>query len=645
MITKNERRLAAIMFTDMVGYTSLSQTNESLALELLENHRRIVRPLLANHNGLEIKTMGDAFLVEFGSALEAVECSFEIQKVIHDLNPSLPPNHRIALRIGLHVGDVIESNADIFGDAVNIASRIEPLAKPEGICLTRQVYDQIQNKFEARISRMGKIDLKNVKGPLEVYSIVMPWEERQGTDQGKMLDANRIAVLPLVNLSSDPEDEYFSDGLTEELISTISQIQGLRVISRTSVMRFKKTDKSLGEIGQELNVGTVLEGSVRRIGKKLRVTAQLIDVVTDEHEWAKNYDRDLEDVFAIQSDIAQSIADALRIKLLENEKKRIQKATTGNTEAYNLYLKGRFYWNKRNKESLSRALDYFERAVKEDPSFALAYVGIADCLNVQTDHGYVPLKESIPKIKEMARKALEIDENLAEAHASLAAALSSSFEFEASEKEFKRSIALNPSYATAHHWYAIYLSIAGRMDDAIAEAKVACELDPLSPQIVSLLAAIYFKAKRYDEALKQVKQALEIDPNFGVAHLWLASIYSDLERYEEAVAAASRAYNLNPGSPGKTILGYIYAKSGKKEAAAKLAEELIEQSKQEYVPYWAIAVIYSGLGMTDKAIEWLERSQEEREEINLNVLDFSWFDSLRSDPRFEALTRKRLSSQ
>jgi len=291
------------MFTDMAGYTALGQRNESLSLAMVEEQRRLIRPLLDKHRGREVKTMGDAFLVEFHSALDAVRCAYDIQRVTRELNFSLPEDRRLGLRIGVHLGDVIGSTNDVQGDAVNVASRIEPLAEDGGVALSRQVYDHIQNKFELPLTSLGLKPLKNVSAPLEVYKVVMPWEKERASSPE--LNARRIAVMPFANMSPNPGDEYFADGMTEELISTMSKIQQFEVISRTSVMQFKKNPKPMKEVARELDAGTVIEGSVRKSGSRLRVTVQMIDAARDRHTWAESYDRDLKDVFSIQSEISK----------------------------------------------------------------------------------------------------------------------------------------------------------------------------------------------------------------------------------------------------------------------------------------------------------------------------------------------------
>src|SRR5438094_1606863 len=366
------------MFTDMAGYTALGQRNESLALALAEEQRKLLRPICKRHNGKESKSLGDAFLVESSNAIDAVRCAYDAQRTSREFNISQPSDQRIKLRIGLHLGDVVESEGDISGDAVNIASRIQSLAEDGGICVTRQVYDQVQNKFDLPLKSLGTKALKNVSAPLEVYKMVLPWEKEQ-KGAGAQLETSRVAVLPFPNMSPDPGDSYFADGITEEIISTLSGVSGLNVISRTSVMGYKGTTKRVKEIGGELEAGSVLEGSFRKAGNRIRVTAQLIHVGDDRHVWAHSYDRNLDDVFGVQTDIAKQVSDALRVKILAPEANRIERKPTESTKAYTLYLRGRYHLNRRSIEDIKKGEQYFDHAVREDPEFALGYVGVADC--------------------------------------------------------------------------------------------------------------------------------------------------------------------------------------------------------------------------------------------------------------------------
>ena len=636
--TKDERRLAAVMFTDIVGYSSLTQKNERLALDLLEEHRKIVRPIVARHNGREIKTIGDAFLIEFGSALEATQCALDVQKTLHDYNQKSLEERRVHLRIGIHLGDVIQRQSDVLGDAVNIASRIEPLAEADGICISEQVYDQVRNKIDYPIENLGSRQLKNIDYPIDVHRIL--WEKDETAKLS--LDKKRIAVLPFLNISPDPKDEYFADGLTEELIAKLSTISGFKVIARTSTMRFRGTSKSVGEIGRELKSGTILEGSVRKAANRLRVTAQLINAATEEHLWVQNYDRQLEDVFAIQAEVAQNVADALKTQLLTEERRHIEKKSTSDIGAYTLYLKGRYYWNERNKESLEMAIKYFEQAIKRDPEFALAYSGLADCYVVLVDHSYLAPNEGNPRAKQAATKALELDNTLAEAHTSLASILNTDWEWTEAEREFNEALRLNPNYPTAHHWYSIYLLSLGRLDEAMREAKAAQELDPVSPQIHAYAGILHYCARHYDSALKELGKSLELDPNSVAAHEYRCYVYLFKSMFEEALTEMRlvlRFFHMSTANV-RAFTGGVYAMAGRIEEAKRIIRECEDASTHEYVdPQWLVFA-HSRLGNKDRAFEWLEKAFEAHRATPFQVKLDPRFDGITSDPRFEELMKK-----
>src|SRR5213594_1136236 len=406
------------MFTDMVGYTALAQRNESLSLALVDQQRRLIRPILNRHNGREVKTIGDGFLVEFSSAMDAVRCAYDIQRTTREFNISAPAEQKLHLRIGVHLGDVVEAQGDISGDAVNIASRIEPLAEDGGVCLTRQVYDHVQNKFELPLTSLGPKSLKNLNSPMEVYKMVMPWNAT-GTVSSVEHDARRIAILPFANISPDIADEYFADGMTDELIAVLSKIGSLRVVARTSAMRFKGEKTTANQIGHELKIGSLIEGSVRKSKNRVRITVQLIDTQSEEQLWTETYDRELQDIFSVQSDIAQQVANALELRLGVRESSALRQQQTQNPEAYSLYLKGRNRWNLRSENEINRAIKYFEEAIGRDAGYALAYAGLADCYSILGYYGFRRSTAVLPRAKELAEKALSLNDSLAEAHASL----------------------------------------------------------------------------------------------------------------------------------------------------------------------------------------------------------------------------------
>ena len=629
------------MFTDMVGYTALGQKDEPLSLELVERQRKIVRLVLAKYHGREVKTIGDAFLVEFSNALDAVNCAYYVQKTIRDSNRSLPSQQTLHLRVGVHLGDVVDSHGDISGDAVNIASRIQSLAEDGGVCMTRQVHDQVQNKVEFPMSNVGERTLKNVKAPVGIYKILMPWDN-QTLERHDRLDKRRIAVLPFSNMSPDSRDEYFADGMTEELITTMSRISGLKVIARTSVMGYKTGLKKIDEIARDLGVGTILEGSVRKAGERLRITVQLIDAQSSDHLWSESYDRELKDVFAIQTDISKTVADALKVKLLLQEKSQIEKKQTNNPEAYVLYLKGRTHWSTRSEDGINRAIKLFEEAIARDPHYALAITGLADCYVMLGMYGYRRPNAVFPQAKELALKALALDDNLAEPHASLSETMCHYYyDWAKAESELKRALEINPNFSQAHAWFgACLLASRGRFDEALRESKKAEELDPRSALMASELGRVLYFMRRYDEAIEKHKRAIALEPESALFHKNLADVLTQKRMFHEALAEIERAVELAKGSV--YILddaGFVYAVSGRREEAKKVLDQLDDLSGELYVPEYGRAAIYAGLGDKEKTMEWLGKAYNERCFLTWLKVD-PIFDPLRTDRRFQALLEK-----
>jgi TolB-like protein len=450
-----------------------------------------------------------------------------------------------------------------------------------------------------------------------------------------------LAVLPLENLSGDPEQEYFADGMTAELITELGKISSIRVISRTSVMRYKGVSKPLAQIARELDVDAVVEGEVLRSNDRVRVTAQLIDTAEDRHIWAEVYDRDLRDVVALQGDVAQSIANAIRARVTPSELARITPAHRVDPDAYEAYLKGRYFLEKRTSEGIYKGLEYFQQAIREDSRYAEAYAGLAKTYQVLGSYELLPPKESYPKAREAADKALQLDGALSEAYT--ARGLVRSFyewDWDAAEQDFQSAFMVNPNDATAHHWYAEHLINVRQADHAIAELKRARELDPLSLPINSVLGRVYRDARRYQESIDQCRKTLDLDPDFALAHWCLGVSYLAEKHYAAATAEMQRA-NAVGESPLYTYgLGYAYAAAGNKIRAKAIIDALKQRGDQTYIPAYFIASIYGALDEQDQAFAWLQRAYDERDpQITYLLLD-PFIDPLRSDTRFNALVRK-----
>jgi TolB-like protein/DNA-binding winged helix-turn-helix (wHTH) protein/Flp pilus assembly protein TadD len=451
-----------------------------------------------------------------------------------------------------------------------------------------------------------------------------------------------LAVLPLESLSSDASQDYFADGMTDELISDLGQISALRVISRTSVMAYKRARKPLPQIARELDVDAVVEGTVLRFGDRVRITAQLIEASSDKHLWSHSYEGQLRDTLALQNQVAQAIADQIRINLNSQERAALKNVRVANPQAYESYLKGRYFWNKRTADGLKVALAYFNQAIDEDPKYAPSYSGLADTYALLGDWQYAVMtpKEALPKAKAAAIKALELDAALGEAHNSLAFCLDGfDWDFLSAGKEFRRAIELNPGYATAHHWYAWHLSLSGQYDEAIAEMRKAENMDPLSLIIKADLAEVLLLSHSYDESIRQSRKTIEMDPNFPLAHNQLGQAYLQKRMLDDAISELQKAAQLSAGSPTCLAnLARAYAASGKKSEAVKLLNDLKKRSDPGYSHASEIAVIYAALGDKNQAMTWLEKGYEER--FNPGVLLRPGFDPLRSDPRFQELMHR-----
>jgi serine/threonine protein kinase/lipoprotein NlpI len=467
-----------------------------------------------------------------------------------------------------------------------------------------------------------------------------PTSARRAMQKSKELPS--IAVLPFRDMSPARDQEYFCEGIAEELINGLAQIAGLRVAARTSAFQFKDKDLDVRRVGKELGVESVLEGSVRKAANRLRITAQLINVADGYHIWSEKYDRDLEDIFAIQDEISLAIVEKLRGKLLKEEKSKLVRRYTGNEQAHNLYLKGRYYWNRRHEGGIQKAIELFQQAVEKDPLCAPGYIGIADCYNVCGILGLMDPRIAYARSKDAVAKALDIDEDLAEAHASLGWIRTFyDWDWSGAEAEFLKSLELNPNYAYAHYFYSLYLGAMGRHDESITESSRAVELDPIDLAINSIHGCTLMWDRRNDAAMEQFRKTLDMDPNFYLVNLYLGMTLAANEMWREAVEALTRALAVSPGSPlAMGLMGYVLAASGKRNEALEVLDRLEQLSKERFVGSFHKASIHFGLEAYDRAYECLECAFAERESWLAMLNTLPLWDGFRSDPRFIALMRR-----
>ena len=627
-MAKEKRRLAAIVFTDMVGYSYLSQKNEALAMNLLDTQSSLVRNALRRHGGREVKTIGDGFLLEFPSALEAIRFALEAQQELRDYNRTVGPERRLSLRIGVHVGDVIARDGDLFGDAVNIASRIVGVAEGGGVCVSRDVYDQVHNKVSMPMERLPEQQLKNIEAETDLYRVVLPGGV---TTAPASAPTGRIAIIPFTNISPDPNDGYFADGLTEELISVLSEVKGLRVIARTSVDHYKSAATGAKQIGRELRVSHLLEGSVRKAANRIRIAAHLVDTESEEEVWSERYEKDLDDVFSIQSDIAASVTESLKVKLLASEKDRLESKETENISAYIAYLKGMSLLREGTEKSVHLARKQFELAIKRDKGYAKAYAGMADTLMLLGDYLFSPIPVALREANEFVRKALALDPNLAEARVSLANLMLYDYRFSEAEKEFRKAIKTNPSYATGHHWYSVCLQCFGRSDDSLSEVLLAEELDPLSPSIALSVVYRFSTMGMFEEAEKRIRKLQEIDRKSPLVDEALMAYNFTRRDWAATMLSLKRMIKRDPNDPYLDMdLAYVYAVTGRRRDALKIVERLKRLPDDLRIKGQILAFVYLGLGDLDAAFEWIRYGFSRKE------LFFSW---LRRHPVFEPVRR------
>ncbi len=664
------------MFSDVVGYTAIMGRDEREGLRAVREHRAYLRSILPRFNGRLIGEVGDGTLSSFHSAMDAVNCARELQA-------ALVEDPELRLRIGIHVGDVMFTDNTVLGDGVNIASRLNAIAAPGGVCISERVYEDISNKPEIKVKDLGEQRLKNVSRPIRAYQIVttvaQPAEANRGRRRIALIAStgaailagvvvalvrlrsparmpapaqpqtaarhtiSSIAVLPLDNLSGDPSQDYFADGMTDELITDLATISALRVISRTSVMQFKgEHRKPLPEIAKALNVDAIVEGSVVRAGGKVRISAQLIDAPTDRHLWAKSYERDSRDVLALQDEVASAIAKEVAAQLTPEERARLTTSTTINPEAHDAYLRGRYFFSRPTDENLKKAIAQFERAISLDPNFAPAYSGLADAYNwAGFNEDVFTAAEAMAKNKASAEKAVQLDNNSAEAHASLAMYLYCfEFDWQRAEREFRRSFELNPSYAFAHDQFGLALGQQGRLDEALAENKHASALDPLSAQIPLNAAWLLGWRGDFDRAKEQARLALNMDPDQSIAQFEIGWIDIQAGNYSAAIPALHKALAMKHPPTLLAWLGYAYGASGDQAKALEVLHELKTKTSPGYSAPFNQAVVYLGIGNKPRALDCLEQAYAAHSEW----IGWIYMDKiarpLDSEPRFIALMKK-----
>lgn len=585
-----KRRLAAIMAADVVGYSRLMEANEERTLAALRHHRReFFEPSVAKHSGRIFKEMGDGFLVEFGSVLNAARCAVEIQTGMQDRNAGVAEDRHIKFRIGINVGDIIVDGEDFHGDGVIMAARLEGLAGPGGIACSAVARHQIGNKLDLEFIDQGEKTVKNIAQPVHVYFVNLSSVRSGATDGQKRVrpDKPSVAILPFSNMSNDPEQEFFSDGMTEDIITDLSNVSGLFVLGRNTVFTYKGKAVNLEQIAKELGVCYLVEGSVRKAGQKVRINAQLIEGSTGGHVWAARYDRDLIDIFAIQDEITHTIVDQLKVKLLPEEKKAIEQAPTANIEAYTYYLKGREFFHRGSRSNLSLAKQMFAKANELDPLYARAYAGAADCDSFLYLHYSEAV--SIDDILTNCAKALNIDAGVAEARASRGLALSLSQRYEEAEQEFERAIASDPNLFEGHYFYARACFVQGKLEQAAYHWERAAEIKPDDCQSAVLLVQVYDSLGQHEKGrvsarrgVERSQRDVEKNPDNPRSAYFLAGALAILGEVAEAKIWASRALAIDPDDIlTKYNVACVYSIIGELEPALDLLMSLLPSANHE----------------------------------------------------------------
>ena len=639
------RQLGAVMFTDMSGYTALMGEDEQKARILRDRQRVTMEKLIPAFRGKILQFYGDGTLTIFNSATDSVKCAIQIQR-------ELQQEPKVKLRIGIHSGDLCYDDNGVYGDCVNVASRIENICLPGAVIFSDKVFDEIKNQKDISTVSLGKFNFKNVNRQIEVFAatnegLVVPTSSQIALKAGT---EKSIAVLPFDNLSSDVENEYFSDGISEEILNALTRVEGLQVSARTSSFTFKGKKEDVRSVGNKLGVSTVLSGSVRRSGKRVRITAQLVNTMDGYHIWSENYDSDLEDIFQVQDEISQKIVDRLKENFALTGKKdaHIIKPLTENIDAYNLYLKGRYYWNKSNPEDISKAIKTFEEVIRLDPGFASPYCMLSFCYSSLGSSGFIPKVEAYSKAKDYTLKAIEIDPNHAESHLSLATIkFYHNWDFDGAEASLNKALSLSLNSSLLNQVHGWFLIAKGEFVEAIDKMQQALKLDPLSLPLMCNLAAAFSFAGQFDEALAQYDRVIELDPTFRLAFEGKGMTYLALGENEKAIENLEK-YQKLIGHPlkGLSSLGHAYAAAGYMDKAMECIDKLKQREIAEpgVVLDMDYAFLYSGMKEYDKAFYYLNKTYEERMGIAclgmIFCVRYPMLNELKSDPRFNQLVLK-----
>jgi adenylate cyclase len=573
-----QRRLAAILAADVVGYSRLLEQDEAGTLAALKERRRdVLNPLVAEHHGRIVKVMGDGVLVEFGSAVNAVACAVQLQKRMAAASEGLPADRRIVLRIGINLGDVVVEGGDLYGDGVVIGVRLQAMAEPGGICVSGAVHDQVGNKLPLAFEDLGPSEVKNIARPVQVFRVRADGDARgrPSVERRSKQAKPSIAVLPFVNMSGDPEQEYFSDGITEDIITDLSKVSALTVVSRNTAFTFKSKPVDVGQVARRLKVGYVLEGSVRKAGGRVRITAQLIDASRDSHLWGERYDRDLNDIFALQDEIARAIVEVLKVKLLPTERKAIENRSTRDLGAYETYLQGRYHFLQYGLKNLEIAIRFGQRALEIDSQYARAWVLIAVCRS------------------SLHTRGRSDESGLAEA---------------------EMALSLDPSLAEAHSARGRVLGDLGRCDEAVAEFEEAVRLDPDSHEVRFNFGRTCFLHTRYEAAIEHFERAAKLSEEDYGSLSYLAQLYRMLGRDDEARHAAHRALEriereivLHPDNALALSWGIgLFVQLGDKERAKEWISRTLIVEPDDPVTHHNLACNLAQMGETERALDLLE---------------------------------------